>query len=359
MKERRSSVGRKVLVALGGLLVSLVVAEAAVRVRQWMRYGTLSITYYDLTEDPETGLTIPTPGTEVGPIAINSHGFRGPEIEMPKPDGRLRLAFLGGSTTFCAEASSVEATWPALVAAELAAAHPEVSVDWINAGAAGYNTEQSLINLQLRVAPFEPDVLFVYHATNDLTHDSRILAAEEGLYDLDNAESSGLGDVLLTWHLIEKNLRFEKRKGATAARTLEFDPRELSAPFRARLTALLEACREVAAVVVVPTFSHRARRDQSPEEAREACGSSLYYMPFMSIEGLLEGFEEYNRVIRDVAREEGVVLVEGEHSIPGDARHFKDSVHFVDAGCRLQADRVLAALEAAPDFQALVASKAR
>ena len=37
----------------------------------------------------------------------------------------------------------------------------------------------------------------------------------------------------------------------------------------------------------------------------------------MSVEGLLQGYEEYNRVIWKVARETDAVLIEGELEIPG------------------------------------------
>ena len=92
----------------------------------------------------------------------------------------------------------------------------------------------------------------------------------------------------------------------------------------------------------------------SPQEQRAACVSSLYYMPYMSVEGLMAAFEEMNRVIVAAAERNGAILIGGEETIPGDAQHFYDSVHFTDAGCRLMADRVVAAFEASPAFQELV-----
>ena len=63
-------------------------------------------------------------------------------------------------------------------------------------------------------------------------------------------------------------------------------------------------------------------------------------MPYMSIHGLIQGYAEYNDVVREVASETGVVLIDGENSIPGDAQHFADSVHFTDKGSHLMARRV-------------------
>jgi len=226
----------------------------------------------------------------------------------------------------------------------------------VNAGAAGYSTRESLLNLQHRVAPLEPDVVVIYHATNDLTQDSRDLAAAQGLYDPESTEASWLSRYWLTWYLIEKNLRYRARKGAREGeRFLEVEPTKLSPAFRERLTKLIGAARQVAPVVCVVTFSIRGREGQNPEELRAAMASSLYYMPFLSIDGLLAGFAEYNRVIREVAATTGAILVEGEESIPGDAVHFNDSVHFLDPGLELQAKRVLAGLLASPAWPELLA----
>jgi len=353
----RASAKKKLGVALAALVGGLLLIEGAVRLRQYLRYGTTSPTFYDFVLHEPSGLQIPVPGDEIGPIEIDSLGFRSPELEVPKPPGRIRVAFLGGSTTFCAEASALETTWPHLVVEELRRRHPETSFDYVNGGAAGYSTRQSLPNLEHRIAPLEPDLIVVYHATNDLTQDSRILAAERGLYDLESAEEGGLGELFLTWHLVSKNLRWRERSSADGAARLECEPAELSQHFRARLGELVERTDALAGLTALVTFSHRARREQGPEERRAACGSSLYYMPFMGVDALLDCFEEYNRVIREVARERGAVLVEGEHDIPADGEHFNDSVHFLDPGCALQAERVVRALEASPAFAELLGSR--
>ena len=76
-------------------------------------------------------------------------------------------------------------------------------------------------------------------------------------------------------------------------------------------------------------------------------------MPYMTTAGLLAGFDEYNRIIRDIARHQGVVLIEGELEIPGDREHFVDSVHFNDKGSRAMARRVGRALMSSERFEKL------
>lgn len=355
MASPRTPLHRRLIVLTGVLVAGALLLEGVLRVRQWRKYGIAAPSFYELQEDPATGLRIPKPGSRVGPISIDSRGFRGPELELPKPPGRLRLAFLGGSTTFCAEASSFEATWPERVRAGLAAAHPGLSVDAVNAAGPGWSTRESLTNLVHRVAPLAPDVVVIYHATNDLTRDAQARAIAAGLAEKDAGGTSWLARVSLAWNLLEKNLRYHARQRDTGSRTLDVDVGALAEDFRTRLDALVSSARDHGAkLVVLVTFSHRARRDQAPEELREASGSSRYYMPYLSVETILDGFDAYNRVIREEARRLGTVLVEGEDTIPGDAAHFADSVHFTDAGCALQAERVLRALEASPRFRRIL-----
>src|SRR2546425_12595206 len=94
-------------------------AELGVRVRQHIKFGNLLRIEDTYTLDPKSGMRIPVPGGSFGGIHVNSMGFRGPELKTPKSRHTLRIAFLGSSTTYCAEVSNNENTWPHLVAETL------------------------------------------------------------------------------------------------------------------------------------------------------------------------------------------------------------------------------------------------
>jgi lysophospholipase L1-like esterase len=309
--------------------------------------------FYEFETDPASGLRVPKPGITRGRdhvIEVNSLGFRGPELQMPKPPGRVRLAFLGGSTTFCAEASSNEATWPALVTAGLAHEFPAHSFDYVNAGAAAFTTVQLMTDLTVRVVPTDPDIVVIYEATNDLSADTREEALRQGLPGTERLGTSWMAQHSVAWELIEKNLRAASPAADTGAPTLHYDAVVLAETYRAHLTALVQEAKRRARTVVLITFAHKQRAGQTPDVQRAAATTSLLWMPYMSLQGVLDGFDAYDRVIREVGAAEGVLLVEGEEQIPGDDEHFADSVHLTDAGCRLQADRVVAALLASPQL---------
>jgi lysophospholipase L1-like esterase len=318
-------------------------AELVVRVRHKSKFGSLWGIEQTYTIDPASGLRIPVPGGIFGGIHINSLGFRGPEIILPKPASTVRVAFLGSSTTYCAEVSSNEATWPHLVAETLQRQWPEVMVDYVNGGVPGYPVKATLRNLEQRVAPLNPDVIVIYEGFNDLSGNSFDLAVEQGLVSKRTEQNlSWPTKYSLLWYLVEKNLLIlAQQRAATKVETkLRFDRETLVAPYRHDLKELVAASQRVANLVVLATLSTQLRSDQTAEQQGRAAVTNLYYMPYMSIKGLIEGYASYNEVVRLVAHETGALLVPGESSIPGDREHFADSVHFTAKGSRAMADRV-------------------
>ncbi len=341
------------------------ITEGTLRARRSIREGsglggnTFWGTDQTYMIDPESGLRILIPNGQFGSVHVNSFGFRSPEIPVQKPAGRLRIAFLGGSTTYCAEVSSDRMTWPYLVVAAIQQRFPDLDVDFINGGVPGYVTATLKPYLEKRVARFHPDVIVIYEATNDLSANSSILAHEQGVKTRTEESMGWLARHSLLIYLVEKNLSVLEEQhpfwGEKAQPKAVIDQTRLDAMYRADLTALVEASKKVASLVVTVTFAPRLRRNQSPEDLRAAAITSLYYMPYMTPEAILEGFQHYNHVMRDVAAEEGTLLVGDEDSIPGDAKHYNDSVHFTDAGSVLMAKRVADALLSSRRFLALIA----
>ena len=340
-------------------LLLLLAAETAVRIRSEIKYGG---TFWGVDEtyeiDPATGLRIPIPNSRFGPIRINSFGFRSPEITKQKPAGRLRVAFLGGSTTYCAEVSSNAMTWPALVIKAMHEHWPALDLDYINAGVPGYTIRSLLPALEKRVVQFQPDIIVIYEATNDLSANSYQMAHQQGVAPRHQEETFGwLARHSLLAYLIEKNLEVMRlqRQANNPSDKIKLDMARLDAEFRQDYQNLVVASEQAAKIVVTVTFSPRLRPQQPPEQRRQAAVTSLFYMPYMTIDDVLTGFAQYNQVIREVAGKYQTLLVGDEDAIPADAQHYVDSVHFTDAGSIAMAHRVARVLIASPMVQALVA----
>jgi lysophospholipase L1-like esterase len=100
-------------------------------------------------------------------VRHDGDGFRGEGLERPKPPGVFRIACLGGSSTYGTGPSSNGTTWPAVLEQRLAEALPGRRVEVLNGGVPTWTTTESLISLQSRVLPYEPDLVLVYHGMND------------------------------------------------------------------------------------------------------------------------------------------------------------------------------------------------
>jgi lysophospholipase L1-like esterase len=336
-----------VLGTIAAIVLLLVATEVAVRVRQHIKYGSAATLEEQFTVDPKLKLRIPVAGFSRGHVTVNSLGFRGDEITAAKPANALRLAFLGASTTWCAEVSSNQHVWAHLVAAEMRRNLPKTSVDYVNAGVPGYTMESMLSALKNRVAPLKPDVIVIYEASNNLTGEMRKLAAQRGI--IDSAQFRDLSwpsQYSVLWHLVEKNLKLlaAERVAQNQSARLEVDAQTLGEHYRRVLTDVVREAQQHAKVVALATFTIQPRRGQSEQRKVQASSSALYYMPFLHPDTVIAAFERYNEIAREVARDTGVLLIEGEHDIPGDPAHFHDSVHFTDAGSAAMAQRVSRAL---------------
>ena len=357
----RLSTRTKWAILFGGGLILLIVlalaAEFAIRYRQARIHGTAATIEKFYTVDERIGLRVPIANLTLGHVSTNSLGFRGPEIAVPKPEGTTRVAFLGASTTWCAEVTGNDKVWAHLVAEGLRKAFDGAKIDYVNGAAPGYVVKSSLKNLEHRVEPLQPDIVVIYHATNDMSVELRRLAAAKGVIEQAKVQPpSWLADRSLLWNLAEKNLRIwlAQRKAERNAGRLEVDAASLGGGFRGDLLALVRGAQKESRVVAVATFATRLRRGQGDEEQLQAAASALYYMPFMTPRGLIGAYERYNQVIREVASETGALLIDGETAIPGDALHFADSVHFTDAGSRAMATRVSSALGGSAEVRALL-----
>jgi lysophospholipase L1-like esterase len=336
-----------VVLTLGTLLLLLAAAEIAIRVRQALRYGTASTIEETYTLDRKLGLRVPIANLSKGHIAVNSLGFRGPEIAMPKPPGTVRLAFVGASTTWCGEVSGNDKVWADIVTRSLADTFPAHRFDYVNGGVPGYTIPASRKNLELRIAPLAPDIIVIYEGMNDLSGELREVAAAKGVArDAKLEPASWLADYSLLWNLAEKNLRvwFAQRRVESAEGRLVLDAGALGDGFRRDLTGLVQAAQQRAKRVAVATFSIQLRSGQSADEQLRAAASRLYYEPFMTPQGIIDAYRRYNEIVREVAAATGALLIEGEDDIPGDPAHFADTVHFTDAGSAAMAARVTRAL---------------
>jgi lysophospholipase L1-like esterase len=97
----------------------------------------------------------------------NSLGYRGDEVQVPKPDGVYRIVALGDSTTY-GTLAAYDQTYPYDLQQVFRVDYGMKNVEVINAGVSNYTSWNILADLEFRVAELQPDLVIVYQGSNDL-----------------------------------------------------------------------------------------------------------------------------------------------------------------------------------------------
>lgn len=297
---------------------------------------------------------VPTPGYP----SHESHGFRGREVEVPKPSGRLRVACLGASTTYGHDLPWTDA-WPARLEELLRA--EGLDVDVVNAGVPGWVSRETLIGLRERVLPVQPDLVVVYQGRNELFPQSYRgyrpdylhyrdprwdFAATNRLHKQVFAVSR-LALLLCTWRgqRFGWEQRLEnpvygcnlKENVPTPEEIVRFlaDPARTEG-YRANVRELVEVARGAGVGVLLCTMAFRSElfaTGNLPEDP------STY-------PSLAAQVEENNAVVRAAAAELGVAVAETAR-MALEREWFRDDCHMTPAGHRRRAELVLEAIRTA------------
>lgn len=98
----------------------------------------------------------------------NSLGMRGPEIIIPKPAGRIRIAILGGSTAYEEFVKDWKKDFARQLELKLKQLYSNKDVEVVNAGLPGWDSWEDLINLEFRLIDLNLDAIIVYEGVNDV-----------------------------------------------------------------------------------------------------------------------------------------------------------------------------------------------
>jgi len=300
---------------------------------------------------------IPTPGYQRGRNHHNRRGYRGGPIPQPKPAGEFRIACLGGSTTYGSTVEDPQLAYPAQLEQELRSrGYPHVRV--INAGAEGWASHESLVNLEFRVLDLAPDLVIVYHAVNDLN--GRMVWPYEA-FQGDNSgavqhspglnaavpllQQSTLARILLilsgkpshlaligNFTVVPKTARYwaflrQKSRGSYPSGYFEevsiMDMLDHNPPlyFRRNLENMVAVARAHDVQPVLATFAHCDRVSDDP---------------VLTSPEIVRGIHEHNQLIEELGAKLGVPVYRFADDFPDDPRLFIGAVHLSAPGNRLK-----------------------
>lgn len=278
------------------------------------------------------------------PVNTNALGHRGPDLAPVKPADGYRVACLGGSTTFGFGASSDAATWPAALQARLQAAAGGRAVEVLNAGTPGWNLRNSLDNYVARLDGLGFDLVVIKHGNNDLYETWSPRYLEGSRRPPGEAPPESLGSRLLrSSAFMQWAARRALKRQVASTKHEEVNPEGLAA-FERNLEAAVQHLKRRGTGVLLCTYPHAYPPTRAEAEALRFDGLALLEGTLeiapVTYDGLVRGFDAYNAAIREVARREGVELLDLAAALPRDAALYVDYIHQNDEGMRLIGERV-------------------
>jgi lysophospholipase L1-like esterase len=281
---------------------------------------------------------------------LNSLGFRGPELDA----SAIRILCVGSSETF-GQYESEGHEWPREVERLLNQRAPAGSrYQLVNSGFSGETFPTSLLRLPSRLRIVRPKIVLLYPS---LAHYLSLPAAPYSgpppvqpsfrwrmQARIENTLKTGMPVRLQTW------LRQRDISRAQAS-TPQWDdmPLEYRNAFGQDLRKSVELIRNAGAEPVLITHANRFHDRVEPSERFMLISWQRFY-PMLRADAFLRMEASMNEVMRQVAQQQRVLLVDAAQAMPRGPAYFGDFVHFTDKGSAIFSQIVAAKL--APTLRA-------
>lgn len=306
--KRPLSVGKTIIFST--LIVAVILSGTELALRVWANYFRLPY----LTYNAEYGRPALVPNakimTALEHVEVNSRGFVGPEFEKRKASNVRRIISLGDSCTFAG--GWYPRTYPGKLGELIKNKYPGQTVEVINAGISGYNSEFALARLQTELLDYDPDLVIIYIGWNDLMKVNPANPAATG-------QHSGLANILNQSYLVKaysKFIFFYLRPLITKP-TLTSDPQEAAAfdnfvpqSYRANLEAMMETLKARNVKAMLFTLPTVVSPNMSYDDLERDHVIFPYYGGSYSLEKFLSLLRAYNRVVKEVGAKYGVEVVD-------------------------------------------------
>ncbi len=318
---------------LGLVVVGALGGEALLRLREVVARPT-TVDWFELRADilyydAEAGFDRFIPGAQSGNISVNALALPGPEVSVPKPQGTLRLAFLGDSVMLAASVAQ-DRTPSALITAAVAEAFPDCRVDYVTVAGPSFDLKAISGHLSDLDRGVDPDAFVLLSSSP-----REVLAKLESEVGADPpyiTRTSGLSQHSLLWQKVG-------RARSQVAVSLVAGPGELlsridldrfAQTHRELLEPIADHIGPAPAVVIIER--NRTRPGMSQIEVSTINRALLSSVDGLTLEGLSQLEATMTRVLADVSAEHGWQLLDALAEVPPDSVHYEDEVHLTEAG---------------------------
>lgn len=274
------------------------------------------------------------PGARFGKWKMNSLGFRGPDLTP----GSVRILVIGSSETF-GQYESEDMEWPRQLERLLnhATGSSGTLYEVVNTALAGETLPASLRRLQERIALTNPSAAIIYPS---LVHYLWVPYLPEHptpppkrfwTWRIQGRMESLLKRTLPLWLQTRIREWQTERAARQFSQLLDDVPPELCVRFRRDLEKMLETLKAHGIQPLLVTHANRFGGSVRAEERDSLLAWRKFY-PMLTTDGLLNSERTLNRIMREVAAEQRIPLVDAAQKMPAGPEFFADFVHFTDKG---------------------------
>ncbi len=365
---------KKSFVLFFSLLAAVLAVELYLQVTEYLKVRVVAHRRYGFFEvDPFLQIRPKRNPQFDRELHVNDDSFRGDPVS--KDPETFRIFTLGGSTTYSYTLPYWE-TYPARLEQKLSSAYPKRKIQVENAASDWYSSEHLLIRYLFDLKDYKPDLVIVMEAINDLFRSfspewwSRPAQAFRRDYSHYLGPVASLERIRVkyfpfTEFLIWKKIRLAFDCGKDQGMIDPEDPdfyakvkkytrpvqiREFpSLPvFERNLRMLVRFLKADGVKVILLTQPSIYRPGLTPPELAKLyfapihCGQNGVYPDVASME---YGMGLFNDVIRKVAGDSGVALVDLEKEIPKDPAFLSDDVHPTAQATEKEAELIFKKIE--------------
>lgn len=257
-----------------------------------------------------------------------------------KPEGTLRIVAFGGSTTVNEFSNKHGGGHYPLLLQSMIRERKGIDVEVINAAFSAYATPHSLILLALDVITWDPDIVILSHNINDLLvgyfpgfrPDYSHKYINPNFRRNRSLVDSTFQHFQLYW-LLRKGVRRVWREMTAVILRESYGhepPREALEVFRRNLQSFVTLAKANGIRVLLASQALEPSEEYFTRHILPKLYNKMIYYPLHS--EFLSHHHAYNRVIEEVALENGVWFLDNDRLFDGRSEFFTDFVHYSKPG---------------------------
>lgn len=303
---------------------------------------------YPLRQIPDRHMSLVTaPNFSSGLDRHNRLGFRGGDIEIPKPRKTFRIATIGGSTTYSSGVMVHTFSYPFVLQEYLRRCGFE-NVEVVNGGIPGATSLESLINFETRVLETEPDLVIVCDGINDIFPrmvwpPSSYRADQSGyIVSVGFLNNHSVLEYSLLYRIVMIKLGSILPQ-SSVYRVMKFSPDNMGTDFERQVSGGIYPdglFRSVSMDSILktnrPVYLEMNLKNLISMAQGRGIGVVLLTSPYcayslgtsMATREWKEALDEHNELVRRVGMDRGVPVIDLAAAIPDDKSLFTDHIHF-------------------------------